>query len=187
MGAAACVSTGGMASSTLEPAAMSADASAPARAELSCEGCNSIIPIPTEVTRAIETRLADLRQRGGACSRYGAVLERSYRSGRITFRPYMWRVGSHLASGEAKPNGEMTLAREIDSLNVGVRTVDDVLSSMEHEAVHIAFGIASGIETSEAQANAYVRACRSGAAPSHAATGQGLEAPVELEPRAPAR
>ena len=59
----------------------------------------------------------------------------------------MWRVGQHLASGEAKPNGDMTLAREIDSLNVGIRTVDDVMRSIEHEAVHIAFALPSGFES----------------------------------------
>jgi hypothetical protein len=116
--------------------------------------------MPTDVTRAVETRIADLKARGGTCSRYGTVLETSYRSGRITIRPFMWRVGSHLASGEAKPNGDMTLAREIDSLNVGVRTVDDVLWSMEHEAVHIAFDLASGVETSEIQTDRYVRSCK---------------------------
>jgi hypothetical protein len=116
--------------------------------------------MPSDVTRAIEYRIADLQTRGGDCSRYGRVLERSYRSGRITIRPYMWRVGQHLASGEAKPNGEMMLAREIDSLNVGVRTVDDVMWSIEHEAVHIAFDLPSGFESSEERANATVRACR---------------------------
>lgn len=117
--------------------------------------------MPTEVTRAVETRIRELKTRGGDCSRYGAVLESSYRSGQITMRPYMWRVGSHLASGEAKPNGDMTLAREIDSLNVGVRTVNDVLWTMEHEAAHIAFELASGNEASEEKANQTVRACRS--------------------------
>ena len=116
--------------------------------------------MPTEITRAVETRIADLKARGGDCSRYGTVLERSYRDGRIIIRPFMWRVGSHLASGEGKPNGEMMLAREIDSLNVGVRTVDDVLWTMEHEAAHIAFALASGNEASEEKANQTVRACK---------------------------
>ena len=116
--------------------------------------------MPTEITRAVETRIADLKARGGDCSRYGTVLERSYRDGRIIIRPFMWRVGSHLASGEGKPNGEMMLAREIDSLNVGVRTVDDVLWTMEHEAAHIAFALASGNEAAEEKANQTVRACK---------------------------
>lgn len=175
-GAAACASAGGMSSTAIDgPAvtgpAASAEGALPARGEHSCDGCNSAIPMPTEVTRAIETRIADLKQRGGVCSRYGSVLEHSYRSGKIALRPYMWRVGSHLASGAAKPNGEMMLAREIDPLNVGVRTVDDVLWSMEHEAVHLALGIASGMETSEEQTNEYVRACKSDAPPGHATTG----------------
>lgn len=120
-----------------------------------------VVPMPPELTRAIERRLTDLEQRGGVCSRYAAVLERSYRSGRITIRPYMWRVDGHLVSGQAGPNGEMVLAREIDSLNVGVRTVDDVLWTVEHEAVHIALDIASGNALQEDRADRYVQACRS--------------------------
>jgi hypothetical protein len=133
---------------------------APSRPELLCGECD-VIPMPTDVTHAVESRIADLRARGGDCARYGAVLQTSYRSGQIAIRPYMWRVGSHLTSGEAKPNGDMMLAREIDSLNVGVRTVDDVLWTMEHEAAHIAFGLASGNEASEEKANQTVRACKS--------------------------
>jgi hypothetical protein len=63
----------------------------------------------------------------------------------------------------------MTLAREIDSLNVGLRTVDDLVWSMEHEAVHIAFNITTGVENGEDRANPYVRACRSEAAPAEPA------------------
>ena len=131
-----------------------------ARGELACAEC-SAIPIPNEITRAVEERIADLKERGGDCSRYGAVLETSYRSGQITLRPYMWRTGSNLTSGEAKPNGDMMLAREIDSLNVGVRTVDDVIWTMEHEAAHVAFDLASGNESSEEKVNQTVRACKS--------------------------
>jgi hypothetical protein len=117
--------------------------------------------IPFEIARAVEVRIADLHARGGDCSRYGAVLERSYRDGRIVIRPFMWRVGSHLASGEATPDGRMMLAREIDSLNVGIRTVGDVISSMEHEAAHIAFHLGSDYAASEAAASQTVRACQS--------------------------
>jgi hypothetical protein len=124
-----------------------------------CTECGAV-PMATDVTHAIESRLEVLKARGGDCSRYAAVLEQSYRGGRITLRPYMWRVGRSLTSGEAKPNGDMTLAREIDSLNVGVRTVDDVLFSMEHEAVHITFALASGDEASEDKANRIVRGCQ---------------------------
>ncbi len=95
------------------------------------------------------------------CRAYGEVLDRSYRSGQITIRPYMWRVGTHLAAGEAKPSGEMTLAREIDSLNVGRRTIDELTWSMEHEAVHIAFRISSGPQDNEDAVDARVRSCRS--------------------------
>ena len=131
------------------------------RGGATCTDCNGVVPMPTDVTQAIESRISELKQRGGVCSQYGAVLENSYRSGRISIRPYMWRVGDRLASGEAKPNGEMTLAREVDPLNIGLRTIDDLLWSMEHEAVHIAFNIVTGVETAEDRANPYVRACRS--------------------------
>ena len=129
------------------------------RTEVACAECGAI-PMPADVTQAVESRIAVLKARGGDCSRYAAVLEQSYRSGRITIRPYMWRVGRSLASGEGRPNGEMTLAREIDSLNVGVRTVDDVVFSMEHEAVHITFDLASGIDASEEKADQIVRGCK---------------------------
>lgn len=118
------------------------------------------VPVDSSMTHAIEKRVADLKTRGGDCSFYATVLESSYRNGLIRIRPYMWRVGSHLTSGEARPNGEMVLAREIDSLNVGVRTIDDVLWSMEHEAAHIAFKIEASNGQIEDRANNYVRACR---------------------------
>jgi hypothetical protein len=100
--------------------------------------------VPAEVAQALERRIDELRTRGGDCARYGEVLERSYRDGRIRIRPYMWRVDGRLASGEASPSGEMTLAREVDPLNLGVRTLADVIASMEHEAAHIAFDIRRG-------------------------------------------
>lgn len=124
-----------------------------------CVMC-STLPVDSSVTRAIEKRVADLKARGGYCSDYGAVLESSYRNGQITIRPFMWRVGSRLASGEAKPNGDMVLAREIDSLNVGVRTLGDLVWSMEHEAAHIAFKIDTQRGLAEDRANDYVRACK---------------------------
>lgn len=166
--ATACASAGGASSavsassSAVAPGTIvrpSSDGNGGGATELPCSNCDAI-PMPAEITRAVETRIATLKARGGDCSRYGTVLEQSYRNGRITLRPFMWRVGTHLASGEGKPNGDMTLAREIDALNVGVRTVGDVLASMEHEAVHITFGLVSGIEASEEKADQYVRACK---------------------------
>ena len=162
---AACTSAGGTASVSSiwvpQPSlgSLTATTNVAGADDLPCTDCDPI-PMPADVTRAVETRIADLKARGGTCSRYGSVLETSYRRGRIILRPFMWRVGSQLASGEAKPNGDMTLAMEIDSLNVGVRTVDDVLWSMEHEAVHIAFELASGDEASEVEADRYVRSCK---------------------------
>ena len=170
LGAAACMppsatpSVSSLASATVQPMSRGGEPLAP-RGDLTCNGGCDAVPLPPELARAIETRLADLGVRGGVCSQYGAVLERSYRSGRITIRPFMWRVGAQLTSGEAKPNGEMTLAREIDPLNVGVRTVDDVIRSMEHEAVHIALDLRDGLEGGEDDANRYVRACRSETVP----------------------
>ena len=124
-----------------------------------CSACTTI-PMPADVAGAIEGRIASLKQRGGHCETYGEVLENSLTSGRITLRPYMWREGSNLASAQGRPSGEMTLAREIDSLNVGVRTLGDVLWSVEHEAAHIAFRIPSGDDLSERTADEHVRACQ---------------------------
>jgi hypothetical protein len=125
-----------------------------------CADCGTA-GLEPEVTRAIERRITDLVSRGSQCLAYGEILERSYRDRRIVVRPFMWRVGPHLVSGEATRDGAMVLARDIDSLNVGVRTVDDLLRSMEHEAVHIAFDISSGKEHDEDRVNAFVRECGS--------------------------
>ncbi|HEX7123746.1 MAG TPA: hypothetical protein VF178_15320 [Gemmatimonadaceae bacterium] len=124
-----------------------------------CADCNSPLG-STELAQAVERRVVELKARGGSCAVYAEVLERSYRSGQITVRPYMWREGRFLVSGEAKPNGEMVLAREIDSLNVGVRTIDDLLWTMEHEAAHIAFNISNGADAADDLANTRVRECR---------------------------
>jgi hypothetical protein len=133
-----------------------------------CERCSPDAMAPV-VTQAIERRIADLASRGERCAAYGEVLERSYRQGRISFRPYMWRVGPHLVSGEANANGEMLLALEIDSLNVGVRTIADLMRTMEHEAVHIAFNIPSRDESNEARVNAFMQEC------SNSHTGEATE------------
>ena len=161
--AVACASGRGTASASMvsaPPKAERRSAGPAASNDVECADC-AAIPIPGEINRAVEARITDLKARGGDCSRYATVLESSYRSGQITLRPYMWRTGSHLTSGEGKPNGDMMLAREIDSLNVGVRTVDDVLWTMEHEAAHIAFDLASGNEANEQKTDQTVRACQS--------------------------
>lgn len=120
-------------------------------------------PLTGDIARAIESRVESLEQRGGACAVYGSVLEKSYREGRITLRPYMWRVEGRLVSGQATPDGDMVLARHIDPLNIGVRTVDDVLWSVEHESAHIAFRIANGDWEGQDPADRYVRECRAAA------------------------
>jgi hypothetical protein len=147
---------------SLRPAALSVDdASNVARPEIS-GACASCVPpsMDSQLAAAIEKRVADLKALGGECAVYGSVLESSYRSGQITLRPYMWRVAGQLASGEGRPDGTMVLAREIDSLNVGVRTIDDVVWTLEHEAAHIAFNISNGADAADDRANARVRACR---------------------------
>jgi hypothetical protein len=104
--------------------------------------------------------VADLKSRGGACEEFGVVLEEALTSGRITMRPFMWRVDGNLASAMAESTGEMTIARDIDSLNVGVRRLDDVLRSAEHEAAHIALRIPSGDRSREALVDERVAGCR---------------------------
>ena len=117
-------------------------------------------PLPGDIALAIETRLTELERLGGACSAYASVMKRSYREGRIAIRPYMWRVDGRLVSGQATANGDMILARDIDPLNVGLRTVDDVLWSVEHEAAHIAFRISNDEAAGQDSADRHVRGCR---------------------------
>jgi hypothetical protein len=115
--------------------------------------------MPPELAAAIEARAGELMTRGGECAVYGAVLKDALDSGRIAIKPYMWRVRGNLASAEGESSGEMTIALDIDSLNVGVRGVDDMLHSAEHEAAHIALRIASGDEVREARVQERVAAC----------------------------
>jgi hypothetical protein len=56
----------------------------------------------------------------------------------------------------------MVIARDIDSLNVGVRGLDDVIRSAEHEAAHIALQIPSGDAGREAKVDERVNSCRGG-------------------------
>lgn len=118
------------------------------------------LPWAAELAAAIEARVAELKARGGGCEELGAVLETALKSGHITVRPYMWRVEGNLASAQGESTGELTVARDIDSLNVGVRRVDDVLRSAEHEAAHIALRIPSGDAVREARVDDRVNSCR---------------------------
>lgn len=138
-------------------------APAPVRAGLTttdvrCDTC-APVPMKPELARAIELRVADLKVRGGACQAYGDVLEKSYAAGQIKLRPFMWRERGNLASGSASESGELSTAIEIDSLNVGSRTIDDVLRSIEHEAAHVAFKLPSRDATSEADVDRRIRQC----------------------------
>jgi hypothetical protein len=116
-----------------------------------------------EFAAAVEERVANLRSRGGVCGELATVLENSLTSGLITLRPYMWRVDGNLASARGESSGAMVIARDIDSLNVGVRGLDDVLRSAEHEAAHIALQIPSGDPVREARVDERVNSCRGGA------------------------
>jgi predicted unusual protein kinase regulating ubiquinone biosynthesis (AarF/ABC1/UbiB family) len=128
-----------------------------------CDSCGPVAMRP-EIAKAIEVRVADLKTRGGACQAYGEVLEKSFAAGLIRLRPFMWRVQGTLASGSATENGEISTAIEIDSLNPGVRTLDDVLRSIEHEAAHVAFQLPSRDASSEVAVDRRVRECRIGSA-----------------------
>ncbi len=134
----------------------SAVANAPAA---SCGRC-ATVPIDSQFIAAIAARIAELKSRGGDCETYANVLDHALSNRLITIRPYMWRVGPNLASAQGESNGELTLARDIDSLNVGVRALDDVLLSAEHEAVHIASRIPSGTSVGEMLVDERVRACQ---------------------------
>jgi hypothetical protein len=113
-----------------------------------------------QILAAIENRVADLKTRGADCQAEADVLDRALVNGMITLRPFMWREGANLASARGESSGQLTIARDIDSLNVGVRGLDDVLYSAEHEAVHIASRIPSGTRIGEALIDEHVRACR---------------------------
>lgn len=124
-----------------------------------CLGCEAA-PESDEVVRALARRVADLKARGGTCGEFASVLEGSLAARRIVVRPFMWRVGSNLASAQALSSGEIDVARDVDPLNVGVWSLDDVLHSMEHEAAHIALAIPSGAEATERLVNQRVAECR---------------------------
>ncbi|MFA6165319.1 MAG: hypothetical protein WC700_01795 [Gemmatimonadaceae bacterium] len=126
---------------------------------VACTGCGVDV-LGNEVIRAVAVRVADLKARGGACQAYGAVLEGSLASKRIVVRPFMWRVGGSLASAQALSSGEIDVARDVDALNIGRRSLDEVVHSVEHEAVHIAFAIPSGAEWNEVLVNERVDGCR---------------------------
>lgn len=126
----------------------------------SCNDC-AAPAIAGELAAAIEARVGELMARGGECAQYGVVLEDALVTGRITLRPFMWRVEGNLASAQGESSGGMMIARDIDSLNVGVRQLDDVLRSAEHEAAHIALRIASGDPVREARVDDRVNSCRS--------------------------
>lgn len=134
---------------------------APLPARSTCDGCTPSALTPTEIA-VLERRIAELRERGEPCATYAQVMERSVRDGQISMRPYMWRVGAQLASGQASPDGAMIFAREIDSLNIGRRPFDEVVWTIEHEAAHIAFNLDSPLDRAPGdRADAYVKACRS--------------------------
>jgi len=124
-----------------------------------CAGCGEAIE-DAEVMRAVATRIAALKARGGVCLRHAEVLEGSLAANRIVVRPFMWRVGPFLASAQAKSTGEIDVAREIDILNVGRRSLDEVVHSIEHEAAHIAFAIPSGSTLNEARVDEWIGRCR---------------------------
>ena len=105
-------------------------------------------------------RVAELKNRGGECAAYGSVLETSLLDGRVTVRPFMWRVAGRLVSGEARSDGDIVVARHIDPLNVGARSVDDMVRTLEHEAAHVAFRVPNTPDID--LANAIVQACRGG-------------------------
>jgi predicted unusual protein kinase regulating ubiquinone biosynthesis (AarF/ABC1/UbiB family) len=123
-----------------------------------CDTCGPAAMRP-DLAKAIESRIADLKSRGGSCAQYGDVLEKSYTSGQITLRPFMWRVQGNLTAGSARESGELSTAMEIDSLNVGRRSVDEVVRSIEHEAAHVAFQLPSRDAMSERLVDERVRAC----------------------------
>jgi hypothetical protein len=128
-------------------------------ADATCESCTEPAVDQALLVRSSE-RLVELKSRGGACAAYGSVLESSLSQGRVSVRPFMWRVDGRLVSGEGRSDGAIVVARDIDPLNVGVRTVEDMLWTLEHEAAHVAFRISNNRDAVEDRANQLVRGCR---------------------------
>lgn len=126
-----------------------------------CDECGPV-PMRPEISRAIDSRVATLKSLGGDCAAYAVTLERSLANGKIVLRPFMWRVQGNLASGTARAEdgGMMAIAMEIDSLNVGARTIEDVVASAEHEAAHLTFTALPRDDAGEAEVDRRVRACR---------------------------
>ena len=151
----------------VDPTLASAAANAKPATGPSSDGaapCASCAPtsLSPEEEALLWRRIAELKAKGGMCATYAGVLERSYRAGQISVRPYMWRVGAQLTSGEGRPDGVIFLAREIDSLNVGRRTFDERLWTLEHEAAHIAFNLDAPFDRAPGdRADAVVKSCRS--------------------------
>ena len=131
----------------------------PTAIDVRCDSCGPIAMRP-EIVRALSARAAALQALGGACAEYGATMERALTNGLITIRPFMWRVDDSLASARGHDTGEMHIAAEIDSLNPGVRTVDDIVHSVEYEAAHITFRLLSRQAESEALVERHLSGCR---------------------------
>jgi hypothetical protein len=128
-------------------------------ATATCDSCTAPAVDQVLLIRSTE-RLVELKSRGGACAAYGSVLETSLSKGRVSVRPFMWRVDGRLVSGEARSDGAIVVARHIDPLNVGVRTIEDMLWTLEHEGAHVAFRISNNRDAVEDHANQLVRECR---------------------------
>ena len=142
------------------PAPVRAPAVALQGIDARCDGCGPVA-LPETVARALDARVAALRAIGGDCAAYGATLEHALATGKIVVRPFMWRVDGALASGTARAdNGEMAVALDIDSLNVGARSLDEVVASAEHEAAHLTFGGLPRDPNAEAAVDRRVRSCR---------------------------
>lgn len=129
-------------------------------ADSSCDSACAPATPDRALLALFSERVSELKNRGGECASYASVLETSVRGGRVTVRPFMWRVGGRLVSGEARTDGAIVVARHIDSLNVGRRTVEDMMWTLEHEAAHVAFRIANGGDAVSDQANDLVKSCR---------------------------
>lgn len=142
------------------PSTSPVETAAPTAATI-CPAC-ALPPYASELKSALETRVSALKNQGGSCMVYAEVLEKSLSSGYITVRPFMWRVGASLTSGQAQPDGHIMVARDIDSLNVGVRKLQDVVRTVEHEAVHVAFSLQTGAGSKEPWVDEHLDECSTG-------------------------
>ena len=106
-----------------------------------CDDC-APVPMRPELARAIEERIAALKARGGSCSSYGEVLERSYAKGQITLRLLSDPLGTGadwLGTGGLTPNQALIAPTVVAVVQAGAIVTGHVLGLVvaHEQALHL--------------------------------------------------